>query len=144
MQRWKFTREFKLEAVKLIRDRGVSCAQASQDLGVHQSQLNVLGDFLNFHSSLNRHLRDCCEYAKLAMTGSFSCTRLAHCRSKQRCTTRSCNNAARPSSNYRTRETRTEPARRVRCRRHYPRGIKACERHYGAGRNLTKAKKTLP
>jgi transposase len=39
MQRRKFTREFKLEAVKLIRDRGVSCAQASQDLGVHPTQL---------------------------------------------------------------------------------------------------------
>ena len=48
MQRRKFTREFKLEAVKLIRDRGVSCAQASQDLGVHQWQLNVLGDFFKF------------------------------------------------------------------------------------------------
>jgi transposase len=39
MERRKFTREFKLEAVKLIRERGVSVAQASQDLGVHQSQL---------------------------------------------------------------------------------------------------------
>ena len=39
MERRKFTREFKLEAVRLIRERGVSYAQASQDLGVHQSQL---------------------------------------------------------------------------------------------------------
>ena len=39
MQRRKFTREFKLEAVRLIRDRGVSVAQASVDLSVHQSQL---------------------------------------------------------------------------------------------------------
>jgi transposase len=39
MERRKFTREFKLEAVRLIRDRGVSYAQASQDLGVHTSQL---------------------------------------------------------------------------------------------------------
>src|SRR6516165_2480714 len=39
MQRRKFTREFKLEAVRLIRDRGVSVAQASVDLGVHHSQL---------------------------------------------------------------------------------------------------------
>src|SRR6266702_3114763 len=31
--------EFKLEAVRLIKDRGVSYAQAGQDLGVHQSQL---------------------------------------------------------------------------------------------------------
>ena len=31
--------EFKLEAVRLIKDRGVSYVQASQDLGVHTSQL---------------------------------------------------------------------------------------------------------
>jgi transposase-like protein len=30
MERRKFTREFKLEAVRLIRDRGVSYAQASR------------------------------------------------------------------------------------------------------------------
>jgi transposase-like protein len=34
MERRKFTREFKLEAVRLIKDRGVSYAQASQDLTV--------------------------------------------------------------------------------------------------------------
>jgi transposase len=39
MERRKFTREFKLEAVRLIKDRGVSYVQASQDLGVHPSQL---------------------------------------------------------------------------------------------------------
>jgi transposase-like protein len=39
VERRKFTREFKLEAVRLIKERGVSCAQAWQDLGVHQSQL---------------------------------------------------------------------------------------------------------
>src|SRR3979490_3322309 len=39
MERRKFTREFKLEAVRLIKDRGVSYVQASQDLGVHTSQL---------------------------------------------------------------------------------------------------------
>ena len=39
MERRKFTREFKLEAVRLIKERGVSYAQASQDLGVHTSQL---------------------------------------------------------------------------------------------------------
>ena len=39
MERRKFTREFKLEAVRLIKDRGVSYGQAAQDLGVHQSQL---------------------------------------------------------------------------------------------------------
>jgi transposase-like protein len=39
MERRKFTREFKLAAVRLIKERGVSYAQASLDLGVHQSQL---------------------------------------------------------------------------------------------------------
>ena len=39
MQRRKHSREFKLEAVRLIRERGVSVAQASRDLGVHQTVL---------------------------------------------------------------------------------------------------------
>ena len=39
MERRSFTKEFKLEAVRLIKERGVSVAQASQDLGVHQTQL---------------------------------------------------------------------------------------------------------
>jgi predicted DNA-binding protein (UPF0251 family) len=39
MERRQFTREFKLEAVRLIKDRGVSYVQASEDLGVHTSQL---------------------------------------------------------------------------------------------------------
>src|SRR4029078_11630767 len=39
MERRKFTREFKVEAVRLIKDRGVSYVQASQDLKVHTSQL---------------------------------------------------------------------------------------------------------
>ena len=38
-QRKAYTREFKLEAVKLIRDWGVSDAQASRDLGVHANVL---------------------------------------------------------------------------------------------------------
>ncbi len=37
MQRRKFGREFKLEAVKLVRDRGVSVAQAARDLDVHEN-----------------------------------------------------------------------------------------------------------
>ncbi len=41
MERRKFTREFKLEAVRLIKERGVSYARASHDLGVHQSQLRT-------------------------------------------------------------------------------------------------------
>jgi transposase-like protein len=39
MERRKFTREFKLEGVRLIKDRDVSYVQASQDLNVHPSQL---------------------------------------------------------------------------------------------------------
>ena len=39
MERRRFMREFKLRAVRLIRDRGVSYAQASQDLTVHPTQL---------------------------------------------------------------------------------------------------------
>ena len=39
MERRKFTREFKLEAVRLIKDRDVSYVRASQDLNVHTSQL---------------------------------------------------------------------------------------------------------
>ena len=39
MERRRFTREFKLEAVRLIKDRGVSYVQASQELKVHPTQL---------------------------------------------------------------------------------------------------------
>ena len=40
MERRKFTREFKLEAVKLIKERGVTVAQAARDLGVHATVLH--------------------------------------------------------------------------------------------------------
>ena len=39
MQRRKFSREFKLEAVKLVRDRGVTAAQAARDLDLHENVL---------------------------------------------------------------------------------------------------------
>lgn len=39
MERRKFTREFKIEAVKLIQERGVTVAQAARDLGVHGTVL---------------------------------------------------------------------------------------------------------
>jgi transposase len=39
MERRKFTREFKLEAVKLVRDRGVAFKKAALDLGVHENVL---------------------------------------------------------------------------------------------------------
>ena len=41
MERRQFTREFKLEALNLIRERGVSVAQASHDLGIHQNTLRA-------------------------------------------------------------------------------------------------------
>jgi len=39
MQRRKFSREFKIEAVRLVRERGVSVAQASRDIDVHENVL---------------------------------------------------------------------------------------------------------
>ena len=39
MQRRKFSREFKVEAVRLIKKRGVSAAQAARDLDVHENVL---------------------------------------------------------------------------------------------------------
>lgn len=39
MQRRKFRREFKIEAVRLIKDRGVSVAQVSRGLDVNENQL---------------------------------------------------------------------------------------------------------
>ena len=44
MERRKFTREFKLEAVRLIKDRGVSYAQASQDLKCASVTVAQLGE----------------------------------------------------------------------------------------------------
>lgn len=40
MQRRKFSREFKLESVKLVRERGgVSVSQAARDLDLHENVL---------------------------------------------------------------------------------------------------------
>lgn len=39
MQRRKFSREFKVEAVRLIKEQGVSAAQAARDLDVHENVL---------------------------------------------------------------------------------------------------------
>lgn len=48
MQRRKFSREFKLEAVKLVRDRGVTMAQAARDLGLH---INALRKWVSDHGA---------------------------------------------------------------------------------------------
>ena len=46
MERRKFSREFKLEAVNLVRERGVTVAQAARDLDVQQNVLrNWVRDF---------------------------------------------------------------------------------------------------
>jgi len=39
VQKRRFSREFKLEAVKLVRERGVSATQAARDLEVHENVL---------------------------------------------------------------------------------------------------------
>ena len=39
MQRRTFGREFKLEAVRLVKERGVSVAQAARDLDLHENVL---------------------------------------------------------------------------------------------------------
>src|SRR3954471_16017364 len=39
LQRRKFSREYKIEAIKLVRERGVSVAQAGRDLGIHENVL---------------------------------------------------------------------------------------------------------
>lgn len=39
MGRRRFGREFKIEAVRLIKERGVSVAQAARDLDIHENVL---------------------------------------------------------------------------------------------------------
>ena len=39
MERRRYGREFKLEAVKLVRERGVTVAQAARDLDIHANLL---------------------------------------------------------------------------------------------------------
>jgi transposase len=46
MGRRTFTREFKLEAVKLVTERGITKSQAARDLGIHANLLrNWIEDF---------------------------------------------------------------------------------------------------
>jgi transposase len=52
MGRRSFTREFKLEAVRLIKEGGVSVAQASRDLDVHE---NVLRNWVKAFSGDPQH-----------------------------------------------------------------------------------------
>jgi transposase len=39
MRRRQFSREYKIEAVKLVKERGVSVAQAARDLNDHETML---------------------------------------------------------------------------------------------------------
>ena len=39
MRRRKFGREFKIEAVRLVKERGVSVVQVARDLDVHENVL---------------------------------------------------------------------------------------------------------
>ena len=41
MERRRHGREFKLEAVRLVRERGVTVAQAARDLGLHPNLLRT-------------------------------------------------------------------------------------------------------
>ena len=48
MGRRTFSAEFKLEAVRLVRERGVKTSQAAQDLGLHE---NVLRKWVKDHAA---------------------------------------------------------------------------------------------
>lgn len=52
MRRRKFSREFKLEAVRLVKDRGVAVAQAARDLDLHE---NVLRNWVREAGSDPQH-----------------------------------------------------------------------------------------
>ena len=41
MQTRSFSREFEVEAVRLVRERGASVAQAARDLDVHENVLRM-------------------------------------------------------------------------------------------------------
>ena len=52
MGRRNFTREFKLEAVKLVKERGVSVSQVAQDLGIGAS---VIGRWVRENQADKSH-----------------------------------------------------------------------------------------
>ena len=43
MQRMKFSREFKLEAVRFVKERGVAVSQAARDLDLHENVFSGIG-----------------------------------------------------------------------------------------------------
>jgi transposase len=40
-KRRKYDREFKIEAVKLVTERGTSIAEAARNLGIHENLLRI-------------------------------------------------------------------------------------------------------
>ena len=70
MTRRSYTREFKAEAVRLVNDQGLSCAEAARDLGLHPSVLfQRLLELHGIECSLSRR-GDCWDNA--AMESFFS------------------------------------------------------------------------
>jgi transposase len=65
MQRRKFSGEFKIEAVRLVRDGGVSVAQASRDIDVHENVLRKwVKDFGSDPKSLSEEfMPDCIAFS---------------------------------------------------------------------------------
>jgi transposase len=47
-----YTKEFKVEAVRLVKERGVGFAQAARDLGIHQ---NVLRNWVKEYAADPQH-----------------------------------------------------------------------------------------
>jgi transposase-like protein len=50
MERQKFGRELKIEAVRLVKERGVSAAQVARDLDVHENVLRKWGEGIRCRS----------------------------------------------------------------------------------------------
>jgi len=69
MERRKFRREFKIEAVRLIRERGVSVAQAARDLDLHENMLRRWVKEMSGDLRVTALYRDTCARRR---------TRLAH------------------------------------------------------------------
>ena len=57
MQRWKFSRKFKIEAVKLVRERGVSVAQVGPGPGGSRERAAQMGEGVRLgpHAGLSGH-----------------------------------------------------------------------------------------
>jgi transposase-like protein len=72
--RRQFTREFKVEAVRLVRERGVSVAQASRDLDVHENLLahqveHLKPTVINYPPRINREPVRCALQMKFQKLG---------------------------------------------------------------------------